>query len=188
MSTKELKSIEKKMFDTRTSRIKEFNKSDLTRGKMAKTLTDKKRGKTKSEIIRNISTMSTWLSRPTTTARGYKKMLKQKREIIEKSIKYKFKDWKEFDEFGKFMNDMQERLGKRWEYESIGASKLFKEAKRLNLDTSILMKNYDYWVDEKNFKKLAKADKSDFKNLKPSTSNYTKALELPTIKKWKSGQ
>ena len=189
MSTKELKKIEKRLFDLRKTRSISFNKDKLLKGKFSKSISKKIKGKTKSEIIRNISTMSTWAVRPTSTARGYKKMFKYKREMIEKSlstkkVKFKFKNWDEFDKFGKFMEDMEERLGSRWKYESMSAVKLFKEARRLNLDLSILKRNYEYWMDEQHFKKLSEAKKEDFKNLRHSTSNYIKKLNLETIKKW----
>jgi len=53
----------------------------------------------------------------------------------------------EYDELGEFLGAMQSRVSEMWKDWSETSVQLFEEAQRLNLDPSLFLANYQYWLD-----------------------------------------
>lgn len=89
----------------------------------------------------------------------------------------------EYDEFGRYMGEMQDRTGGNWQHVSSQAAQLFAEARRLNLNPAQFKRNFDYWSDHVD--KLQNARPIDRPSgVKPS--DYIKQLKLETITSWKN--
>ncbi len=53
----------------------------------------------------------------------------------------------EYDEIGEFLGAMQSRVSEMWKDWSETSVQLFQEAQRLNLDPSLFLSNYEYWLE-----------------------------------------
>lgn len=179
LSDADLRKAQNQLLKSRKTRMASFKKNKISSG-VPKNIKNMKKASTRSSMISNINKMSNWMMRDTSTARGYKKAQKTKRKAIEEALNRKFKNEKEFDEFGRFMGAMQDRANGMWDVQSMSGADLFKEAKRLNLDPSQLVKNYDYWMDH--LKDLEKIEKPVREGLNPSS--YARSLKLPSISQY----
>ena len=112
------------------------------------------------------------------TLKGYEKSESEQREAVERASGRKFKTKEEYEHWGKFMGEMQTRLGASWKAISNLAWELHDEAWRLNLDPEQLMKNFEYWADHLEDLKEAEPLKRG-RDLRPS--DYLKKLKLEKI-------
>lgn len=111
-------------------------------------------------------------------------MQNERREMLKDRFGLSDLTNEQFDQYGKFMNEMQEREGaKGWSYASALAKKMAVEALRLNMDPAKFMRNFDYWSDHLD----------DLERARPlvrsrpvRASDYIKQLKLPTIRSWKN--
>ena len=94
-----------------------------------------------------------------------------------KATGLQFETQEEFNEYGCFMGEMQERAGQQWAVGSDDAGDIFKEAKRLGVDPRQFMKNFEYW--RSHIKDLQKAERLNRKDLTPAA--YRKSLGLEKI-------
>ena len=117
---------------------------------------------------------------------GYVKMQNERRNMLKERFGLNNLTDEQFDQYGQFMNAMQEREGARgWEYASALAKKIAIEAIRLNMDPSKFMRNFDYWTDHIDDLEKAKP----LQRSRPvRASDYIKQLKLPTIKAWRNDQ
>ena len=179
LSNKELMKAQKQLMRERNKRAKAFNKAGYSRG-IPNYIGNIKSERAKSKIISNINKLSNWMQNKSSTPRGYAKVQRERRKAIEEALGIEFKSKAEFDEFGRFMGEMQNRAGQMWDVQSMSGADLFVEAKRLNLNPMQLLKNYDDWMEH--VKDLEKIDKPLPSNMNPSW--YTRKLNLPSIKKF----
>lgn len=111
-------------------------------------------------------------------------MQNERREMLKDRFGLSDLTNEQFDQYGRFMNEMQEREGaKGWSYASALAKKMAVEALRLNMDPAKFMRNFDYWSDHLD----------DLERARPlvrsrpvRASDYIKQLKLPTIRSWKN--
>ena len=115
---------------------------------------------------------------------GYVQMQNERRNMLKERFGLNNLTDEQFDQYGAFMNAMQEREGARgWEYASALAKKIAIEAIRLNMDPSKFMRNFDYWTDH--IDELEKAKPLE-RSRPVRASDYIKQLKLPTIKAWRN--
>lgn len=110
---------------------------------------------------------------------GYKKDLDQRRQQYEKTSGKKFRTQEEFDQFGKFMDEMELRLGASFKGQSNFIRDMFDESQRLHLDPSQLMKNFEYWRDH--LDDLKNMDPIEGRNRALRPSDYMKKANLESI-------
>lgn len=139
------------------------------------------KGKSKSELIKSIREMSSFMRNPERgTYHQWQKEKERRRKALSDRVGYDFKDEDEEKEFGDFMNDMRERYGsgEMWKDVSNAATDLFAEGKRLNLDPKQFLRNFDYWIEHVDDLKNASPIKSGGK-IYPS--DYARKMNLPKI-------
>lgn len=112
------------------------------------------------------------------TYKGYEESRQKRKEHLEKITGHTFSSMAEYNRWGNFMGEMQERLKASWKAVSNLAWELYDEADRLNLEPEQLMKNFEYWADHLEDLKEAEPLKRN-RNLRPS--DYLKALKLENI-------
>ena len=178
LSTQELESAQRTLMRTRASRVRQFKKKGHPKG-IPSNIKRMKSNKTRGGMIKNINELSNWMFRSNSTWRGYKKELRERRKALEDVLGRKFKNYAEFEEFGNFMRDMQNRAGGMWDVQSMSGAELFVQAKRLNLKPKQLVENYDYWLSH--LKQLQSIDSRKKLDDKVKGEDYTKMLNLPSI-------
>lgn len=112
------------------------------------------------------------------TFSGYQEVQEERREQIERASGHHFESQADYDRWGNFMGEMQERLGAMWKSISKLAWELYDEANRLHLDPEQLMKNFEYWADHLEDLQEAEPLKRN-RDLRPS--DYLKSLKLEKI-------
>lgn len=117
------------------------------------------------------------------TAAGYQKYLNEQRTTWGERMGLDRPLTKaEHERFGRFMGDMQKRMGSNWDKVSSQAAQMFAEAMRLNLNVNQFRRNFDYWSDHIDKLKDAKPINRS-SGVKPS--DYIKQLKLETVTSWK---
>lgn len=118
------------------------------------------------------------------TARGYEQYLKERQSTLQERLGLDKPLTKaQFDQYGRFMGDMQKRMGSNWSLVSHQAAQMFAEALRLNLKPDQFKRNFDYWSNH--LKDLENARPIDRPSgVKPS--DYIKQLHLETVTSWKN--
>ena len=105
-------------------------------------------------------------------------MAKYNKSPWAKNTGIQFNSIEEFDEYGKFMKAMEERMQGSWATGgSDDAGDIFKEAGRLGVDPVQFAKNYEYWITH--IKDLQSAKRLNRKEL--NASDYVKSLKLENI-------
>ena len=112
------------------------------------------------------------------------KMQNERREMLKERFGLEDLTDEQFDQYGRFMDEMQQREGaKGWSYASALAKKMAVEALRLNMDPAKFMRNFDYWSDH--LEDLERA-RPLVRSRPVRASDYIKQLKLPTIRSWKN--
>lgn len=104
---------------------------DLTAGQLAKVL-----GATSAYFRGTLS-----------TAKGMSAYQHERREGIKKRIGAEDLSDSQFDQYGKFMGEMQNRYKEAWKEISHDAKKIALEAARKNLSMDQFKMNFDYWLE-----------------------------------------
>ena len=183
MGESALSGIHKTIKNAFKQREKTFVKNNAEKA-IPKSLQEMKKGNlTKRDLINQIGEMSNFMSGETGTYARYHKKQLEKMEKLGERLGIEFESEEEYDEYGRFMGAMQERLGEVWKDKASGeGEKLFVEAKRLNLNPMQFVRNYEYWMEH--LDDLEEARPLHAKNLKPSS--YIRQLGLERIKDFKS--
>lgn len=142
----------------------------------------------KQELLKTISGISNWMLGKQSTYKGYVGIEKQRKKELEERLSYGkgegFKGYKvkltdaEFEDYKRFMGEMQTRASQMWARASDDAQDLYAQAKRLNLNPKQFLRNYDYWIEHVD--DLKEATPINKNNLHPS--DYAKQLNLPKIR------
>lgn len=147
-----------------------------------------KLGTTKQAMKAFIGEVSQWLRKPTSDLKVWKSVRRKRRKAIEGYIKRKFDNYNEYEQFARFMGDMQERQGEMWDKVSGRGIELYEQARRLNIDTSMILDNYDYWLEHVDaMEDITGKDLRDKKAriAKAHKSNeVTKILGFPSVKQF----
>ena len=158
-------------------RKKAFKKQGLTQA--IEDVKHLRTGNTKASVLKYVAEASAFLRKSTSTVKGYKQARKNKRTAIEKLLGKKFKNYEEFDNFGESMGAMQERAGAMWDKLSAMSIELWEQAKRINLDTSMLFENYEYWMDHvKDMDALTNKEASAIKKKLKNASSEKEATDI----------
>lgn len=136
------------------------------------------------QINEALSMAETYLTGNIYTAAGFEEYISESKQMWGERLGYGRPLTKaEYDRFGRYMGDMQERTGANWQHVSSQAAQLFAEALRLNLNPDQFKRNFDYWSDHVD--KLKNARPIDRPSgVKPS--DYIRQLKLETITSWKN--
>lgn len=147
-----------------------------------------KLGTTKHAMEVFIGEVSQWLRRPTSDLKVWKKARRQRRKEIEGYLHRKFDNYDEYEKFARFMGAMQERQGEMWDKVSGKGIELYEQARRFNIDTSMIIENYDYWLEYTDkLEDIKSKDVHDKKSkiAKAHNSNdVAKILGFPSVKKF----
>lgn len=133
---------------------------------------------TEAELRQYMKTGIAYMKGSVSTFSGYQESVIKRKEAIEKKRGRKFESVEDFNKWGDFMGEMQERLQIAWKSISQLAWELFDEAERLNLDPEQLMKNYEYWAAHIEELKEAEPLKRG-RDLR--ASDYLKSLKIEKI-------
>lgn len=138
---------------------------------------------TEKQINDALAMAETYLTGNIYTASGYSDYLVENRKMWGERMGFgRPLTSAEYDQFSRFMGDMQNRVGGNWSMVSSQAAQLYAEALRLNLKPDQFKRNFDYWSN--NVEKLKNARPIDRPSgVKPS--DYIKQLKLETITSWK---
>lgn len=142
------------------------------------------RGASDRQINEALSQAENYLSERIYTASGFGEYMREQQESWGDRLGLGRPLTKaEHDRFGKFMGDMQQRIGDKWSMVSSQAAQLFAEALRLNLNPDQFKRNFDYW--SAHVDKLQNARPIDRPSgVKPS--DYIRQLKLETVTSWKN--
>ena len=141
----------------------------------------------KNEMLSHITDALRYMNDKESSYRGWheKQMgrMKAYNETMEASGQPTFDSEEDFDRYGRFMGDMQDRFGELWHYNSDQAKEMYAQAERLNLDVNQLTKNFDFWADH--LEELAEADPITWhRSGRPVyASDYARKLGLGKIRK-----
>ena len=142
-------------------------------------ITKLRTGNTKASVKHYVAEASAYLRRMDSTPKGYRQKQAHKRKAIEEVIGKKFKNAEEFDSFGKFMGDIQERAGNMWEKISDIVIELWNLANKLNLNTSLIIENYEYWLDHiKDIEELNKRQVGKIKKEMENAESEEEAIKI----------
>ena len=135
-----------------------------------------------AELISKVGEISNFLLGKKSKYSDFMRLEREEREGIEEDLGIKFKNYSEFQDYKRFLNDMYQRDKKGWkasseQYED--AIDLFSNSRRLNLKASQFLRNRDYWLEHVDDLKNAKPIKRSSK-LYPS--DYARQLRLPKVR------
>lgn len=159
------------------------------------------RGLSEAQVKKQIIRMVKQLSGPSATVTGMKiqKMMadRHRKQGLEKVLnagKGRQLSDAEWDKYGRFLGDMQERYGDNWkrvsdDYIEMLDDPAFQDilgiSEDLGLHASQFMKNYEYWKAHADDLKKAVPIRSRGKRKRALTpSDYIRQLGLPSIKDW----
>ena len=139
------------------------------------------KGQSNEELIESMREARRWLRGSRSKYAGYMQSQEHRRSEMQDALPdLDLSDQKKFDDFGRFMGDMQDRYGEMWHAVSNQARDIYREATRLNMNPKALMRNLDYW--DKHIADLEQADPINTRSgrqLKPS--EYARKLGLEKI-------
>lgn len=141
----------------------------------------------KNEMLSHITDALRYMNDKESSYRGWheKQMgrMKAYNETMKASGQATFDSEEDFDRYGRFMGDMQDRFGELWHYNSDQAKEMYAQAERLNLDVNQLTKNFDFWADH--LEELAEADPITWHRADRPVyaSDYARKLGLGKIRK-----
>lgn len=136
----------------------------------------------KKDLMKSIAAAGNFYVSPRGTYSGFKREQKKVTETIRERTGVSIKPG-EIKDFGQFMREARERMGEMFtpQYRELAA--LWEASKNKNLDPSSLLRNYEYWTEEKNLRALEEA-KPIRRTGKVFPSDYVKKLGLQPIGKY----
>ena len=142
------------------------------------------KGMSQAEKQAEILKASAFMRGSRSTYSGWKKSEMQRMEELNERLEgdYHFNNLDDFLKYGKFLGEMQDRLGTMWKYESSQVRELYFQANRLNVDPNQFMKNYEYWLDHA--EELQNAEPLNYKGRNVKASDYARKLKLPKISEY----
>ena len=141
----------------------------------------------RNEMLADISDALAYMRGQVSTFKGWSEVQQKRMDAYNKTMSDSgqplFKTKEDFDDYGRFMGEMQERFGDLWHYNSDQAKEMYTQARRLNLDPRQLTKNFDFWADH--LEDLAEADPITWhRSGRPVyASDYARKLGLGKIRK-----
>lgn len=156
MTNAELREYQSILNKEYKKRLKEFK-----RGKIEDAIPDvvkkSKIGKNKAEMKKFIAELSAWMRGKHSTAKGWRKMNRERRKSLEDYLGEPFNSAKEYEDMVKFLGDIQQRAGNNIPPSDV-IIELYEQSKRLNINIDMVKENFDYWMD--NVEELMKTNLS----------------------------
>lgn len=141
----------------------------------------------RNEMLADISDALAYMRGKVSTYKGWEELQQSRMDAYNKTMADSgqplFETKEDFDDYGRFMGEMQERFGDLWHYNSDQSKEMYTQARRLNLDPRQLTKNFDFWADH--LEELAEADPITWHRAgRPVyASDYARKLGLGKIRK-----
>lgn len=180
LTGKELRSAYKASAASLRGRLKGFKEAGELEAVPAKYRNVPKIGsfETEAEMRQALKDQLAYIQGEVSYIKGYERVMSNRAKNVGEKLGIRFKSKADYDKFGKFMGDMQTRLGSMWKITSDFAVDLYKQSQRLNLDPTQLMKNFEYWRDH--LEDLEEVNPIEGRHVTPS--DYIKKAKLETIR------
>lgn len=183
MSKKELQAAYRDIRQAVQRRQKVFEKHNAGNA-MPKSVRDLKAPSrlNKKDLMKSIAAAGNFYQGPRGTYTGYKRELKKITTKIKEKTGVSMNTG-DLADFGSFMKEARERLGDMFTPAYSEVAELWEASKNKNLDPSSLLRNYEYWTEEKNLQALKEAQPIR-RTGKVHPSDYVKKLGLQPIGKY----
>lgn len=183
MSKKELQAAYRDIRQAVQRRQKVFEKHNAGNA-MPKSVRDLKAPSrlNKKDLMKSIAAAGNFYQSPRGTYTGYKRELKKITETIKSRTNVQL-GIKDLPDLGLFLREAKDRTGDMYDFKYKELVALYEASKNKNLDPSSLLRNYEYWTEEKNLQALKEAQPIRRAG-KVHPSDYVKKLGLQPIGKY----
>lgn len=183
MSKKELQAAYRDIRQAVQRRQKVFEKHNAGNA-MPKSVRDLKAPSrlNKKDLMKSIAAAGNFYQGPRGTYTGYKRELKKITETIKSRTNVQL-GIKDLPDLGLFLREAKDRTGDMYDFKYKELVALYEASKNKNLDPSSLLRNYEYWTEEKNLQALKEAQPIRRAG-KVHPSDYVKKLGLQPIGKY----
>lgn len=183
MSKKELQAAYRDIRQAVQRRQKVFEKHNAGNA-MPKSVRDLKAPSrlNKKDLMKSIAAAGNFYQGPRGTYTGYKRELKKITETIKSRTNVQL-GIKDLPDLGLFLREAKDRTGDMYDFKYKELVALYEASKNKNLDPSSLLRNYEYWTEEKNLQALREAQPIR-RTGKVHPSDYVKKLGLQPIGKY----
>lgn len=173
------------------SRAQTFARHDAMQGIPERFRTDLPTAKdfeNRNSLLSWVNDALHYLREPESTYKGWEKGVNARldayNQTLQETGRKTFKNMDDFNRFGRFMGEMQERFGENWHGVSDQVYEMQEQAERLGLDPSQLTRNFDYWAEH--LEDLQQAEPINYRRSgKPVyASDYARQLHLPKLKEY----
>ena len=183
MSKKELQAAYRDIRQAVQRRQKVFEKHNAGNA-MPKSVRDLKAPSrlNKKDLMKSIAAAGNFYQSPRGTYTGYKRELKKITETIKSRTDVQL-GIKDLPDLGLFLREAKDRTGDMYDFKYKELVALYEASKNKNLDPASLLRNYEYWTEEKNLQALKEAQPIR-RTGKVHPSDYVKKLGLQPIGKY----
>ena len=183
MSKKELQAAYRDIRQAVQRRQKVFEKHNAGNA-MPKSVRDLKAPSrlNKKDLMKSIAAAGNFYQSPRGTYTGYKRELKKITETIKSRTDVQL-GIKDLPDLGLFLKEAKDRTGDMYDFKYKELVALYEASKNKNLDPASLLRNYEYWTEEKNLQALKEAQPIR-RTGKVHPSDYVKKLGLQPIGKY----
>ena len=136
----------------------------------------------KKDLMKSIAAAGNFYQGPRGTYTGYKRELKKITETIKSRTDVQL-GIKDLPDLGLFLKEAKDRTGDMYDFKYKELVALYEASKNKNLDPASLLRNYEYWTEEKNLQALKEAQPIR-RTGKVHPSDYVKKLGLQPIGKY----
>ena len=136
----------------------------------------------KKDLMKSIAAAGNFYQGPRGTYTGYKRELKKITETIKSRTDVQL-GIGDLPDLGLFLKEAKDRTGDMYDFKYKELVALYEASKNKNLDPSSLLRNYEYWTEEKNLQALKEAQPIRRAG-KVHPSDYVKKLGLQPIGKY----
>jgi len=136
----------------------------------------------KKDLMKSIAAAGNFYQGPRGTYTGYKRELKKITETIKSRTDVQL-GIGDLPDLGLFLKEAKDRTGDMYDFKYKELVALYEASKNKNLDPSSLLRNYEYWTEEKNLQALKEAQPIR-RTGKVHPSDYVKKLGLQPIGKY----
>lgn len=183
MSKKELQAAYRDIRQAVQRRQKVFEKHNAGNA-MPKSVRDLKAPSrlNKKDLMKSIAAAGNFYQSPRGTYTGFKRELKKITETIKSRTGVEL-GVKDLPDLGTFLREARERTGEMYDFKYKELVALYEASRNKNIDPASLLRNYEYWTEEKNLQALKEAQPIR-RSGKVHPSDYVKKLGLQPIGKY----
>lgn len=136
----------------------------------------------KKDLMKSIAAAGNFYQSPRGTYTGFKRELKKITETIKSRTGVEL-GVKDLPDLGTFLREARERTGEMYDFKYKELVALYEASRNKNIDPASLLRNYEYWTEEKNLQALKEAQPIR-RSGKVHPSDYVKKLGLQPIGKY----